>query len=181
MRMKREHLRALYWFPSSLAHLVPCSCWACVWEQVVGPVFGCPLEGPEFPPGVVLGFTLTGSRSCPCPACGHSHLVQLCLCHLRLAIVNVLALATVLVGVALATALATGVPGLKIRRGALLVEALVLLVLPLFFSFFLIQVQSHSCSVLRRPAQYTLSHPHPQVKGQQVGRLGSRRRGDDAK
>ena len=32
------------------------------------------------------------------------------------------------------------------------------------FFFFVIQVQSHSCSVLRRPAQYTLSHPHPQVK-----------------
>ena len=50
-----------------------------------------------------------------------------------------------------------------------------------FFFFFVIQVQSHSCSVLRRPAQYTLSHPHPQVKGQQVGRLGSRRRRDDAR
>ena len=32
---------------------------------------------------------------------------------------------------------------------------------PYLLFFFVIQVQSHSCSVLRRPAQYTLSHPHP--------------------
>ena len=42
-----------------------------------------------------------------------------------------LALATVLVGVALATALATAVNGLELRREALFVVALVLVVLPL--------------------------------------------------
>ena len=61
MRMKRERLRALDWSPSSLARLVPCSCWACVWERVVGPVFGCPPEGSDFPPGVVSGFPLDWS------------------------------------------------------------------------------------------------------------------------
>ena len=73
MRMKRERFRALDWSPSSLASLVPCSCWACVWERAVGPVFDCPPEGSESPPGVVLGFppdgfaflSLSGLRSEP--------------------------------------------------------------------------------------------------------------------
>ena len=71
MCMKRECLRALDWSPSSLARLVPCSCWTYVLEWLVGPVFGCPPEGSEFPPGVVLGFlpewfasfSLSGLRS----------------------------------------------------------------------------------------------------------------------
>ena len=58
MRMKRERLREFYWSPFSLARLVPCSCWAWVWERVVGPVFDCPPEGSEFPPALVLGFPL---------------------------------------------------------------------------------------------------------------------------
>ena len=66
-------LREFDWSPSSSAPLVPCSCWACVWERVVAPVFGCPPEGSEFPAGVGLGFpqdwsaflSLSGSRSEP--------------------------------------------------------------------------------------------------------------------
>ena len=60
MRMKRERLSALDWSPSSLARLLPCSCWPCVWERVVGPVLGCPPEGSGFPPGVEFGFPLDG-------------------------------------------------------------------------------------------------------------------------
>ena len=56
MRMNQERLRAFDWSPSSLARLVPCSCSACVWKRVVGPVVDCPSEGTEFSPGVVLGF-----------------------------------------------------------------------------------------------------------------------------
>ena len=56
IRMKRDRLRALDWSPSLFARLVPSSCWACVWERVVGPRFDCPPEGSEFPLGVGLGF-----------------------------------------------------------------------------------------------------------------------------
>ena len=115
MRMKRERLRALDWSPSSLARLVPYSCWACVLERVLGPVIGCPPEGSGFPPGVGLGFPPYGfaflffSGSPPRPTFAFATLA--------VAIALGLALATVLVGVALATALATGILGLKFRRG----------------------------------------------------------------
>ena len=73
MRVKRERLRALDWSPSLLARLVPCSCWPCFWERVVGPLLGCPEEGSGFPPGVGFGFppdgfaflSLSGLRSPP--------------------------------------------------------------------------------------------------------------------
>ena len=60
VRMKRERLRALDLSPSSSARLVPCSCWPCVWERVVGPVLGCPHDGSGLPPGVGFGFLPDG-------------------------------------------------------------------------------------------------------------------------
>ena len=60
MRMKRERLRPLDWSASSLTRLVPCSCWPCVWERVVGPVLPCPPESSGLPPGIGFGFPLDG-------------------------------------------------------------------------------------------------------------------------
>ena len=109
MRMKRERLRALDWSPSSLARLVPCSCWPCPLGTGRRSRVGLPTRGIRVPPWRRIGV----------PS-GRVRIVVL----VRLAVAAssstfafaTLAFAIALVGVALATALATRVLDLKLRR-----------------------------------------------------------------
>ena len=133
MLMKRLLFLALPSSPPSCSRLSPCSGWACVCERVVGP--DCPQEGSEFPPWIRVGVA--------------SVLVRVLVVLVWLAVsasssstlTFVLPLSTsfrlVLAGVvafACASTFARAfarILTLQVRRQALLVVALILVVLPL--------------------------------------------------